>query len=157
VLAGRQAQRDREVLAGLAHPARTWGFADPLPPGPAQLAHRIEVPAATARLKVVAHVPSTTPLGNPMAWEISVTDGAGRPVGAPTATAPGSGTAVLDLDLRWLDPDPQAAARRQAELAWGTWTLTLRNPVVLERPTGGHDADRMVPRETVTAEAAVFN
>jgi serine protease AprX len=158
-LTERQAERDRAILAGLDHPSRTRTFEEPVPTGRADLTHMIEVPAGTTRLKIVANGPTTTPVGDPgPPWELSVSDANGRAVGGPegVVSSSASGTVVLDLDLRHLDPDSQTAALRLAELAWGSWTVTLRKPLSLGSPASGSVPDNGSPPPTVALVAATF-
>ena len=111
--------RDRKILAGIAHPSATVTAREKLATGPNSVERKIEVPATTARVKVVSSGPATLEL-NVVEWDITVTDAAGKTVGA-TSNLPSnfnSGAAVLDIDLA-------KAVPAGTTLTYGTWTVTF--------------------------------
>ncbi|MDQ3944571.1 MAG: S8 family serine peptidase, partial [Actinomycetota bacterium] len=107
-----QSERDQVVLAGLAHPDRTWAWNDLAPTLVGSRSHQVTVPAGTARLKVVTNGGAVPFIGG-ASYEITVTDGAGQPVGSAAASNP-SGATVLDVDLA-----------KVPGVAFGNWTVEI--------------------------------
>ncbi|HEY3240203.1 MAG TPA: S8 family serine peptidase, partial [Acidimicrobiia bacterium] len=107
-----QSDRDRAVLAGLAHPNHTWAWNDLAPTLVGSRTHQITVPAGTARLKVVTNG-GAVPFVGAASYEITVTDAAGQVVGSASASNP-SGATILDVDLA-----------KVANVAFGNWTVEI--------------------------------
>ena len=107
-----QSDRDRTVLAGLAHPDHTWAWNEPAPVLIGSRSRQITVPAGTARLKVAING-GAVPFVGLANYEISVTDAAGQPVGTAAASE-ASGATILDVDVSKL-----------SDVAFGTWTVEI--------------------------------
>lgn len=126
-LDAKHAARDAVILSDISRPAHTAAWNDDVDLGPVTVDHTMNVPAGTARFKVVANGPSSLEL-NAVEWDITVTDAKGVSIGA-TTNLPipniNSGTAVLDLDLHKLSADPATAAKLFSQLNWGTWTVSV--------------------------------
>lgn len=156
-LDARQAQRDREVLAGLAHPEQTIAFTDAAPTGPGSVEHAIQVAEGTARLKVVVSGPSTM-LFNVTTWDLEVFDASGAPVVGiqPSASGSDSGSAVLDLDLHQLSADPGEASDIYEFLDWGAWTVRASSNASTALPVSVPIVDDFSAKRTISMAAATF-
>ncbi|MGH9037713.1 MAG: S8 family serine peptidase [Acidimicrobiia bacterium] len=136
-----QSDRDRTVLAGLAHPDHTWAWNDLAPTVVGSVAHQVTVPAGTARLKVVTNGGAVPFLGAAN-YEITVTDAAGQPVGNAAAANP-SGATVLDVDLA-----------KVPDVAFGTWTVEIFAVGSPGTPSTG--ADELGAKRTLNVLVSVF-
>jgi serine protease AprX len=119
----RQAARDAEVLANLAHPTRSASWSNTDPDDDGRVRHQVAVTPGTARIKMVTNGVSVPFLGL-VQHALIVKDAAGTEVGRTTSAA-ASGTTVLDLDLLALEPDGAGHARPYDRLAFGTWTVEI--------------------------------
>lgn len=63
----------------------------------------------------------------------------------------------IDLDLRQLGADPQSMAQRHPEIAWGSWTVTLRNDLATGSLVRGSVVNDFLPSPAVTMVAAIFS
>jgi len=154
VLEGQQAARDQQVLDGLAHPTRSYGYTERAPMLAGKLTHPIEVAPGSERVKVVANGGSL-PFVGVTAYDITVTDAAGKEVGTASASA-ASGSTTLDLDLRKLDQDEAKAAQRFTGLAFGKWTVELGVVGSAVPPVDTGQIDDLVEKRFVTWLISVF-
>ena len=154
VLESQQAARDQQVLDGLAHPTRSYGYTERAPMLVGTLSHPIEVASGSERVKVVTNGGSL-PFVGVTAYEISVKDAAGKEVGTATASS-GSGTTALDLDLRKLDQDEAKSVARFSELAFGKWTVDIGVVGSLVPPVDTGQVDDLAQKRFVTTLISVF-
>lgn len=155
ILEAKQAARDQAVLETLAHPTRSYGYTERAPTLVGNINHTIEVPAGSERVKVVANGGSL-PLLGVTAYDITVTDAAGKEVGLISASS-ASGTTSLDLDLRKLDPADEAkAAERYAQLAFGQWKVTIGAVGSLVPPMDTGQVDDAASKRFITTLISVF-
>jgi serine protease AprX len=154
ILESKQAARDQQVLDALAHPTRSYGFTERAPTLIGNLSHTVEVPPGSERLKVVSNGGSL-PLVGVTAYDVTVTDAAGKEVGSASASS-ASGTTALDLDLRKLDPDESKAAERFAGLTFGKWTVTVGAVGTLVPPTDTGQVDDAAAKRFITTLISVF-
>jgi serine protease AprX len=150
----RQTERDRAVLDTLAHPSRTYAWNEEGPVLAGSLVHEVDVPAGTERVKVVTNG-GTVPFTGFSTYDITVTDAAGRQVGTVSASE-ASGTTVLDLDLRKLDPDAAEAARRFDDLSFGLWTVEVRATGSLVLPRIHPFVDDSLTKRLVATLVSIF-
>ncbi|HEV8628164.1 MAG TPA: S8 family serine peptidase [Acidimicrobiia bacterium] len=154
VLEGQQAARDQQVLDGLAHPTRSYGYTERAPLVAGKLSHPIEVAPGSERVKVVANGGSL-PFVGVTAYDITVTDAAGKEVGTASASS-ASGTTTLDLDLRKLDQDAAKATQRFTDLAFGKWTVDIAVLGSAVPPVDTGQIDDLVEKRFVTSLISVF-
>ncbi|MEW6475630.1 MAG: S8 family serine peptidase [Actinomycetota bacterium] len=154
VLEAKQAARDQAVLDTLAHPTRSYGYTERAPTLAGNLSHKIEVAPGSERVKVVANGGSL-PLLGVTAYDITVTDAAGKEVGSAAASS-ASGTTSLDLDLRKLDADEAKAAERFAGLTFGQWTVTIGAVGSLVPPMDTGQVDDLASKRFITTLISVF-
>jgi serine protease AprX len=136
-----QGDRDRAVLAGLAHPDHTWAWNDLAPTLVGSRSHQITVPAGTARLKVATNG-GAVPFVGAANYEITVTDAAGQPVGSASASEP-SGATILDVDLS-----------KQPDVTFGTWTVEIFAVGSPGTPSTG--ADDLAAKRLLNVLVSVF-
>jgi serine protease AprX len=154
LLLGQQAARDQQVLDTLAHPTRSYGYTERAPLLAGKLTHPIEVAPGSERVKVIANGGSL-PFVGVTAYDITVTDAAGKEVGTASASS-ASGTTTLDLDLRKLDQDEAKAAQRFGELAFGKWTVDIGVVGSAVPPMDTGQIDDFVEKRFVTSLISVF-
>jgi serine protease AprX len=117
----RQAERDRTVLALLAHPTRTWAWTNLGSDDAKAVVHRLQVPAGTTRLKFMAIPLLIAPIGVQRSLKVLDAKGAEVAVGGYAAnTRP---VMTLDLDLYHLPDDRFGRAHPYDSLAFGPWTV----------------------------------
>ena len=131
-LEAQQVERDRSVLATLAHPARTWAwaFTTPTDEEPTAILHPIDVPAGTARLRIVDAPLGIAPVG--VQRVVQVLDARGVEVALGGYGASGQSVVTLDLDLHHLAPDREGRPRPYDSLAFGRWTIRYEAPDAFE-------------------------
>lgn len=155
ILEAKQAARDQEVLAALAHPTRSYGYTERAPTLIGNLEHTIEVAQGSERIKVVSNGGSL-PLLGVTAYDITVTDAAGKEVGVASSSS-ASGTASLDIDLRKLDAADEAkSAERFSKLAYGPWKVTIGAVGTLVPPMDTGQVDDAASKRFVTTLISVF-
>jgi serine protease AprX len=107
-----QSERDREVLAGLAHPDHSWAWTDLAPMLVGRFSHEVSVAPGTARFKVAING-GAVPFVGAASYQITVMDANGKEVGS-AADSNASGATILDIDLS-----------RVPDLTFGTWTVEV--------------------------------
>ncbi len=153
-LEGKQAARDQQVLDGLAHPTRSYGYTERAPTLVGTLTHKVEVAAGSERVKVVANGGSL-PLLGVTAYDVTVKDAAGKDVGSASESA-SSGTTAIDLDLRKLDADEAKAGKRFSELAFGQWTVEVSVVGSLVPPMDTGQVDDATSKRFITTLISIF-
>jgi hypothetical protein len=154
ILDAKQAARDQEVLDGLAHPTRSYGYTERAPLVVGRIAHKIDVAPGSERIKVVSNGGSLPFLGV-TTYDITVKDAAGKEVGSAEASS-ASGTTALDLDLHRLDGDQAKAKERYAALAFGQWTVEIGVAGSVVPPVDTGQIDDAAEKRFVTSLISVF-
>ncbi|MGH8973290.1 MAG: S8 family serine peptidase [Acidimicrobiia bacterium] len=121
-----QSERDRAVLAGLAHPDHTWAWTDPAPTLVGRFSHEFPVGNGTGRLKVITNG-GAVPFVGAASYEITVLDASGEQVGSASASN-ASGATILDIDLS-----------RVPGVTFGNWTVEITGVGSPGAPSTGAD------------------